>query len=48
MNSVHLAKLSSVSVQTGRYPTKLKILKIISFYEADDDTDPTNYHPISL
>jgi len=46
--SEHLAKLMNLSVKTGRYPTKLKISKIIPVYKADDDSEPSNYRPISL
>ena len=38
----------NLSVQTGRYPTKLKIAKLIPIYKEDDDTEPGNYRPISL
>ena len=46
--SEHLAKLMNMSVQTGRYPAKLKISKICLIYKSEDDTDPSNYRPISL
>ena len=46
--SEHLAKLMNMSVQTGRYPAKLKISKICPIYKSEDDTDPSNYRPISL
>ena len=38
----------NLSVQTGKYPTKLKIAKIISMSNEDDKTEPGNYRPISL
>ena len=38
----------NLSVQTGKYPTKLKISKIIPVFKNDDDLDPSNYRPISL
>ena len=38
-----LAKLINLSVQTGKYHSKLKHAKIIPVYKADDDTDPSNY-----
>ena len=40
-----LAELINLSVQTGKYPSKLKHAKII---KGDDETDPSNYRPISL
>ena len=43
-----LAELINLSVQTGKYPSKLKHAKIIPVYKGDDETDPSNYHPISL
>ena len=46
--SYHLAKLFNLSVLTGKYPTKLKLSKIIPVYKSDDETDPNNYRPISL
>ena len=38
----------NASVQMGKYPSKLKMSKIIPIYKADDETDPNNYRPISL
>ena len=46
--SEHLAKEMNLSVQTGRYPTKLKISKVFPIFKSDDDTDPSNYRTISL
>ena len=43
-----LAELINLSVQTGKYPSKLKHAKIIPVYKGDDETDPSNYRPISL
>ena len=43
-----LAELINLSVQTGKYPSKLKHAKIIPVYKGNDETDPSNYHPISL
>ena len=42
-----LAELINLSVQTGKYPSKLKHAKIIPVYKGADETDPSNYHPIS-
>ena len=38
-----LAELINPSVQTGKYPSKLKQAKIIPVYKGDDETDPSNY-----
>ena len=46
--SERLAKLINLSVQTGKYPTKLKIAKIIPIFEENDNTEPSSYRPISL
>ena len=43
-----LAIIMNASVQMGKYPSKLKMSKIIPIYKADDETDPNNYRPISL
>ena len=43
-----LAELINVSLQSGKYPSKLKHAKIIQVYKGDDETDPNNYRPISL
>ena len=45
---IHLANLINLSVQTGQYPSKLKIAKVIPIFKDEDDTDPSNYRPISL
>ena len=43
-----LAIIMNASVQMGKYPSKLKMSKIIPIYKADDETDPNIYRPISL
>ena len=42
------AELINLSVQAGKYPSKLKHAKIIPVYKSDDETDPSNYRPILL
>ena len=46
--SIPLAKLMNFSVISGEYPSKLKHAKVIPVFKDDDETDPTNYRPISL
>ena len=46
--SEHLVRIINMSVQTGCYPSKLKLSKIVPVYKSDDDTDPNNYRPIAL
>ena len=43
-----LAELINLSLQSGKYPSKLKHAKIIRVYKGDDETDPNNYCPIPL
>ena len=43
-----LAELINLSVQSGKYPSKLKHAKFIPVHKGDDETDPSNYHPISV
>ena len=43
-----LAEIINLSISTGVYPNKLKMAKIIPIFKADDNTDPSNYRPISL
>ena len=33
---------------TGKYPNKLKIIKVIPIHKGDSKTDGNNYRPISL
>ena len=43
-----LSHIFNLSVIHGVYPSKLKISKITPIYKSDDETDPSNYRPISL
>ena len=43
-----LTTLLNVSVQNGRFPSKLKHAKIVPVFKDGDKTDPCNYRPISL
>ena len=44
-----LAELMNMSISTGIYPNKLNHANIrTQIYKVDDETDPNNYHPISL
>ena len=43
-----LADIFNSSIETRIYPSKPKIAKIIPIYKSDDETDPNNYHPISV
>ena len=43
-----LADIYNCSIETGIYPNKLKIAKIIPIYKPGVETDPNNYRPISL
>ena len=43
-----LAQIMNISVITGQYPSKLKHAKVIPIFKGGDETDPSNYRPISL
>ena len=43
-----LSHIFNLSVMLGAYPSKLKISKITPIYKSEDETDPSNYRPISL
>ena len=43
-----LADIINKSVETGIYPDKLKHAKIIPIFKSDDETEVSNYRPISL
>ena len=46
--AVSLASIVSISVEKGVFPTKLKYVKITPVFKDGDETDPSNYWPISL
>ena len=46
--SDHLAYLINYSINTGAYPSKLKLSKVVPIFKSDDDSDPNNYRPIAL
>ena len=43
-----LAIIINQSLDTGVFPTKLKIAKVIPIFKKDDDTKFSNYRPISI
>ena len=43
-----LSVLISRSIENGVYPSKLKLAKVIPLYKSNDESDPSNYRPISL
>ena len=43
-----LSEVFNISISLGRYPTILKLSKIVPVFKSDDETDPNNYRPISL
>ena len=43
-----LSLLINKSLENGVYPSKLKLAKVILIYKSDDESDPSNYRPISL
>ena len=50
INSIakHLTCIINQSLKTGRFPSKLKVAKIIPIFKKDDEHDFNNYRPISL
>jgi hypothetical protein len=43
-----LSEILNTSIKSGIYPIKLKIAKIIPVHKGEDETDASNYRPISL
>ena len=43
-----LAEIINNSVETAIFPDRLKHAKIIPIFKSIDETDPSNYRPISL
>ena len=43
-----LTDIFNLSMETGNYPSKLKMAKVIPIFKADDELGPNNYRPISL
>ena len=43
-----LTKIFNKSIDLGKFPSKLKMAKIIAIFKSNYSTDPYNYRPISL
>ena len=43
-----LSMIINKSIEYGTYPSKLKLAKVIPIYKSGDESDPSNYRPISL
>ena len=43
-----LATIMNRSIESGIYPSKLKLAKVVPVFKSEDEVDPNNYRPISL
>ena len=43
-----LATIMNRSIESGIYPSKLKLAKVVPVFKSEDEIDPNNYRPISL
>jgi len=43
-----IAELFNISVQLGRFPTALKLARVLPIYKSGDKNLPSNYRPISI
>ena len=43
-----IVQIFNKSVDSGNYPSKLKMAKVIPIFKSDNETDLNNYRPISL
>ena len=43
-----LPNIFSRSLESGLYPSKFKMARVIPIFKADDDSDPNNYRLISF
>ena len=46
--SSHLIKLINFSIETGYFPTHLKVASLTPICKSGEASDPTNYRPIAL
>ena len=43
-----LMKIMNTSILQGTFPKKLRLAKVVPVFKSGEDTDPNNYHSISL
>ena len=46
--SPSIAMLINKSIETGEFPSQLKVAKVFPIFKGGDKTDPSNYRPISI